>query len=215
MLWTQCLRSLSDSKGLCHVDWAFTEAQRCGPYSQHGRVGSKILIFWYSIQYIAEFIGPFPSETSAPAPGMGDEWCPVAALCSAELRGVWSQSLGSTQSQLLMLQQHWMPSLFQMLPGRKDLTEFSNSYSPSGDQGYGLWTPVRWCLAPSPWFPSSCVICEILAFLSSFPSPSPTSVHTACFRTPSLCPPLLLMFDKRKCVMPDKHIPVPNCLGLF
>lgn len=36
-----------------------------------------------------------------------------------------------------------------------------------------------------------------------------------CPCTLLLCPPLLLGADKRKCAMPDKHIPVPNCLGLF
>lgn len=42
-------------------------------------------------------------------------------------------------------------------------------------------------------------------------SPSPPG----CPCAPLLCPPLLLRADKRKCVMPDKHIPVPNCSGLF
>lgn len=86
-----------------------------------------------------------------------------------------------------------------------------------------IWgLPGVWALHPSermpsskPLLPSSFIMCLILAFLSCSPSPSPSSVHTACFCTPSLCPPLLLMFDKRKCAMPDKHIPVPNSLGLF
>lgn len=100
--------------------------------------------------------------------------------------------------------------------GERTLLSFPAASAHVGTaQEYGLCTPVRGCLAPSPRLPSSFIMCLLLAFLSCFPSPSPSSVHTACFRTPSLCPPLLLMFDKRKCAMPDKHIPVPNSLGLF
>lgn len=173
---------------------------------RHGRVGSKMLIFWYSIHYhnpqfglqnaIAECIWPFPSEESAPASGVGDEWWPVTALRLRELReGVRARSLGNTHSQLLMLQQHWMPAFFQMLQGRKDLIEFSNSYCPS--RGWPrVWTLalLRWCLAPCFWFPSSCIICLILAVpLPLFPPPllpvctQPASTHHHCALPCSSC----------------------------
>lgn len=218
--WTQCLRSLSASKGLCHMDWAFTETQWCGPYSQHGRVGNQILIFWYSIQYypqntIAEFIWPFPSVS--PSSQSGRWVVPSGCTVLNRVERNFSPKLGPHTKPASYATAALIACPLPDAAREKGLYWVFQQLVPhlGTAQEYRLCTPVRWCLAPSPWFPSSCIICLILAFLSSFPSPSPTSMHTACFRTPSLCPPLLLMFDKRKCVMPDKHIPVPNCLGLF
>lgn len=207
-------KSVCFQRALSHGHGAFTEAQWCGPHSQHGTFGNKILIFWYSIHYYlqiatAECIWPFPSEVSAPAPGRRVMPSDFTVLNRVE------------RSLTPKLGQHTKPAAYAT--AALNACPLPDPAREKGPYWVFLQLVPIWGLPRSmgsvpqwtPCFPSSCIICLILAFLSSFPSPSPTSMHTACFRTPSLCPPLLLMFDKRKCAMPDKHIPVPNCLGLF
>lgn len=134
MLWTQCLRHLSASKGLCHVDWAFTETQRCGPLFpawQSWELDPNLLTFnpVLSSEYHSRIHLAFSFWGVTPAPRTGAEWCPVVALCSTE----FEPKAGATHKASFICHSstECLPSS-RCCPSEKTL-QYSNSLCLSGD----------------------------------------------------------------------------------